>query len=371
MSLRLRKAAISDMKEIAMTLKGIGKKAALAGVVVAGTGLACSGALAWSVVAASRRRSRKLSGKVVLITGSSRGLGLALAEEFGRKGAKLALCARDRDELERARKLLLVRGAGDDAEDIFISSRDLSEPQQAGQLIQEVTARFGRIDVLVNNAGVITVGPIENQTVQDFRNVMEANFFSGLQCTMAVLPQMLARGDGNIVNITSVGGKIAVPHMLPYTASKFAAVGFSEGLNAELRSKGVLVTTVCPGLMRTGSHLNAVFTGDAPREYRWFSLSAGFPGISTSARSAAQKIFRATAAGRSEIAITPQAMFAVRFAGLCPTATARAMQLMNAVLPSHVDGATEHHRGAEVRSREVKPALFLAQGAARRYNQSF
>src|SRR5215472_15775148 len=141
MSLRLREAAISDMKEIVMTLKGIGKKAAVAGVVVAGTGLACTGALAWTAVAASRRRSgksRKLNGKVVLITGSSRGLGLALAEEFGRKGANLALCARDRDELERVRKLLLVRGAGEDPEDIFISSHDLSEPQQAEQLIQEV-----------------------------------------------------------------------------------------------------------------------------------------------------------------------------------------------------------------------------------------
>jgi short-subunit dehydrogenase len=370
MHIRHRASELLDMKGIATTLKGATKKAALAGVAVAGTGLACTGAIAWYAVKASQRKSKNLRGKVVLITGSSRGLGLALAEEFGKKGAKLALCARDTEELGRARKLLLVRGAAENDEDIFVSSHDLCEPQQAEQLIEEVTARFGHIDVLVNNAGVITVGPVENQTAEDFRNVMEANFFSGLQCTLAVLPQMLARRDGNIVNITSIGGKIAVPHMLPYTASKFAAVGFSEGLNAELRSKGIHVTTVCPGLMRTGSHLNALFTGDAAREYRWFSLCAGFPGISASARTAARKILHATAAGKSEIAITPQAMFAVRVAGLCPTATARAMQLMNAVLPSAVEGATGNRRGAEVRSREVTPAVFLAQGAARRYNQS-
>jgi short-subunit dehydrogenase len=223
--------------------------------------------------------------------------------------------------------------------------------------------------MLVNNAGIITVGPIENQTAQDFRDVMDANFFSGLYCTLAVLPQMLARGRGSIVNITSIGGKIPVPHMLPYTASKYAAVGFSEGLNAELRSKGIKVTTVCPGLMRTGSHLNAVFTGDAEREYRWFSLSAGLPGVSTSASAAARKIVRAAIAGKREIAITPQAIIAIRLAGVCPATTMRVMQLMTRALPDPVAGPTGNYRGAEVRSREVKPAMFLANAAARQYNQ--
>jgi short-subunit dehydrogenase len=146
-------------------------------------------------------------------------------------------------------------------------------------------------------------------------------------------------------------------------------VGFSEVLNAELRSKGIKVTTVCPGLMRTGSHLNALFTGDAEREYRWFSLSAGLPGVSTSASAAARKIVRATIAGRSEIAITPQAILVSRLGNLCPETTMWAMGMMKRALPAAVSGPTANYRGAEVRSREVKPAMFLANAAARQYNQ--
>lgn len=353
----------------------------MAGVSV-GAGVACTGALAWFAVSTARKKfpRKKLSpwptdrskgplqGKVVLITGSSRGLGLALAEEFGGLGASLALTARNAAELERARELLVSRlDAGED--EIFTTAGDLRDAEGADRVIQETTERFGQIDILVNNAGVITVGPIESQSVEDFRDVMNSNFFSGLHCTLAALPQMLARGHGKIVNIASIGGKVAVPHLLPYTASKFAAVGFSEGLNSELRAKGIQVTTVCPGLMRTGSHLNAVFTGDAAREYRWFSLGAGMPGLSTSARSAARKIVNATIAGKSEIAITPQAIMAARLGNVCPTLTMRAMQAMNFALPQSGGGDSHKHRGAEVRDLELRPATALGEAAARRYNQ--
>jgi short-subunit dehydrogenase len=337
-------------------------------VLVAGAGFVCGRLLARRLAGSRERGPAGLHGKVVLITGASRGLGLALAEEFGKRGAKLALNARDAAELEGASaRLLELRAA--QREDIFTSAHDLRRPEEAEKLVQEATARFGRIDILVNNAGVITVGPVENQNVQDFRDVMDANFFSGVHCTLAAMPQMLRRRSGRIVNVTSIGGKVAVPHLLPYTASKFAAVGFSEGLNAELRSKGIRVTTVCPGLMRTGSHLNAIFTGDAAREYRWFSLAAGLPIVSTSARSAARKIVRAVISGKSEIAITPQAIVAARLADICPTATMRLMQMMNHVLPSPVSGVTGSYRGAEVRDKEVKPAVVLAEAAAGRYNQ--
>ncbi|MGH9586283.1 MAG: SDR family NAD(P)-dependent oxidoreductase [Acidobacteriaceae bacterium] len=305
----------------------------------------------------------------MLITGGSRGLGLALAEEFGRAGARLVLVARDEEELERARWLLLRRRAVVSPDDVMVIAGDLREQKTAERIIEQATSKFGAIDVLVNNAGVITVGPVENQTAEDFHDVMDSNFFSGVHCTLAVLPQMLGRGRGSIVNITSIGGKVAVPHLLPYSASKFAAVGLSEGLNAELRSRGIRVTTVCPGLMRTGSHLNALFTGDAEREYRWFSLSAGLPGVSASARCAARKIVRATIAGKREIGITPQAILAARLGNLCPTATMRLMQLANSALPSAVSGQTENRRGAEVRGREVKPAVVFAAAAARHYNQ--
>ena len=166
--------------------------------------------------------------------------------------------------------------------------------------------------MLINNAGVITVGPIENQTLEQFREVMDSNFYSGLHCTLAVLPQMLERRAGSIATVTSIGGRISVPHLLPYCASKFAAVGFSEGLGIELRSRGIRVTTICPGLMRTGSHRNALFTGDASREYQWFSLAANMPGASASARHAAKKIANGIAAGCAEITITPEALIAAR-----------------------------------------------------------
>lgn len=343
-------------------------KAAAAGVLVAGTAWACSSVLARRFATSSERGHASLYGTVVLITGGSRGLGLALAEEFGKRGAKLALAARDAAELERARaRLIEIRAVK--REDIFTAAHDLRRPEEAELLVQETTGRFGRIDVLLNNAGVITVGPVENQNVDSFRDVMDANYFSGVHCTLAVIPEMLRRGRGRIVNITSIGGKVAVPHLLPYTASKFAAVGFSEGLNAELRSKGIRVTTVCPGLMRTGSHFNAMFTGDAAREYRWFSLAAGLPVVSTSARSAARKIVRATVSGTSEIAITPQAILAARLGNLWPAATMRVMQIMNSLLPSPLSSRTATYRGAEVRSKEVKPAVVLAEAAACRYNQ--
>lgn len=353
-----------------MSIRRTAAKAAGAGLVLTGAGVVCAGAVAAYAIASIRRPSKDLAGKVVLITGGSRGLGLAMAEEFGRHGAKLVLAARDASELERARSLLVKRGAVSNRENVFIYPCDLRQFEEAERLVQKTTALWGAVDILVNNAGIITVGPVENQGVEDFRDVMNTNFFAGLHCTLAALPQMLARGRGGIVNITSIGGKIAVPHMLPYTASKFAAVGLSEGLYAELRSKGIRVTTVCPGLMRTGSHLNASFAGDAEREYRWFSLSAGMPGVSTSAKCAARKIVRATIAGKSEIAITPQAVLATRLADICPEATMRVMELVARALPKPTPGATTRERGEDVRAREVKPAVALANAAARRYNQT-
>ncbi|MGA8529183.1 MAG: SDR family NAD(P)-dependent oxidoreductase, partial [Acidobacteriaceae bacterium] len=242
--------------------------------------------------------------------------------------------------------------------------------EEAEQVVARATEHFGHIDVLVNNAGVITVGPVENQTAQDFREVMDSNFFTGVHCALAAVPQMLARRTGTIVNIASIGGKVAVPHLLPYTASKFAVVGFSEGLHAELRAKGVHVLTVCPELMRTGSHLSAHFSGDAEREYRWFSLAANLPGISTSAACAARRIVRAVQCRETEIAITPQAVIASRLAQLAPEIVVRAMSAVNRVLPGAAPAATGQQRGAEVRGRECLAARTIGDAAARRYNQT-
>ncbi len=342
----------------------------LGGAAVAGAAALGAAALTAAAVSAARRvRASRLQGKTVLITGSSRGLGLAMAEEFGLRGARIVLTARAAEELDRARAMLLERGvlAGPDA--LLVLPADLRDPQEAERLVQRVTNTWGHIDILVNNAGLITVGPIENQSLQDFRDVMDANFFTGLHCTLAVLPQMLARSNGAIVNIASIGGKVAVPHLLPYTASKFAEVGFSEGLHAELRHKGVHVLTVCPGLMRTGSHVNALFSGHAEEEYRWFSLGATTPGVSTSAAHAARKIVRAVIARKAEIAITPQAILISRLANVAPEITARAMELVNRFLPEPSEENLGPVRGMDVRSLEPIPARSIGWSAVRRYNE--
>ena len=350
------------------TRKNLLLPAALTAAAGLAVGTAATAYLATSLLTRKRSRPSPLAGKVVVITGSSRGLGLALAMEFGRAGAKLVLAARDPEELNRAQKKL-AGGTRIASEDILVVPCDLTQAGDAVSLISRATARFGRVDIVINNAGVITVGPVENQTLENFRNAMDTNFYGTVHTTLAVLPQMLARRSGSIVNIASIGGKIAVPHLLPYSASKFAVVGFSQGLHSELRTRGIRVTTVCPGLMRTDSHLHALFTGDRQREYRWFSLGASLPGVSTSAAGAARKIFRATLTGAAEITISPQAWLAAHLASVAPAVTAKTLSLANRILPSPESGHNQPREGRNSRGQEIAPLIELGQQAAQRYNE--
>ena len=278
------------------------------------------------------------AGSVVLVTGGSRGLGLAIASRFARDQVRLVLCARNYAELEQAQYTLLGQHPHLHPDDFYLVAADLSHRSECERLIAEALARFGRIDVLVNNAGIIEVGPIEAQPVEAFHRAMQVNFFAALHTTWAALPHLRSQQplEGSrraaIVNIASLGGKLAVPHMLPYSAAKFALVGFSEGLHAELRNKGIRVTTVCPGLMRTGGEAHAQFVGDIAAEKRWFNLAATTPGLSVTAAYAANRIYSATRSGRAEITISPQAWLAARFAGLCPETT----QLANALTNQHI-----------------------------------
>ena len=202
-----------------------------------------------------------LRDRVVLITGGSRGIGLAMAEEFARHDAKLVLCARGEQELARAEQILRPQGA-----DVLTIPCDITDTEQVQRLVDQITEHYGQIDILVNNAGIISAGPIQTLTRRDFEESMNVIFWGMYNVTMAVLPQMLARKSGQITNITSIGGKVSVPHLLSYSSAKFAAVGFSEGLRAELARQGIKVTTVAPGLMRTGSALNTTMKGNKHRE---------------------------------------------------------------------------------------------------------
>lgn len=221
--------------------------------------------------------------KTVLITGGSRGLGFVRASEF-RAGAKVAICARDQVALTRARAKLNAQG-----NEVVTVPCDLTNPECVTDVVRAVNRRCGPIDVLVNNPGTITVGPMEVMTLADYEEAMNLHFWAPLRMTLAILPDMRQRGEGRIVNIASVGGRLSVPHLLPYSASKFALVGLSEGLRSELAKDGVLVTTVSPGLMRTGSPRNASFKGRHRDEYAWFSLGDSLPGLSISAERAARQ----------------------------------------------------------------------------------
>ncbi len=302
---------------------------------------------------------------VVAITGGSRGLGFALALEFAQRGARLAICARDEETLREAKHRLHAYGA-----QVLAVRCDIGVRDQAEQFIRSVQERFGRIDVLVNNAGQIEVGPLESQRVEDFEEAMRTMYWGMVYTSLAAYPAMAARAEGRIVNITSIGGKIAVPHLLPYCGAKFAAVGFSEGLRAELAKDNLKVTTVVPGLLRTGSHMNAVFKGDHRKEYSWFSLGASLPLVSMHARRAARKIVNAAARGSAELILTPQAKLAVAVHGLAPGLVSDIAGLANRAMPGTGSRRPQRYTGKESSTPLTRSFLTHAgRNAAREFNQ--
>lgn len=291
--------------------------------------LAAAGAGAWLAWRAYRTAyGYDFRDKVAVVTGGSRGLGLVLARQLAEAGARLAICARDAAELERARTELAARGA-----EVLAEPCDVTDRAQADAFIAAVAGHFGRIDVLINNAGVIEVGPLEEMTLADFEEAMATHFWGPLYLTLAALPGMRRRRAGRIVNITSIGGRLAVPHLVPYDASKFALVGLSEGLRAELAKDGIVVTTVVPGLMRTGSPRNAFFKGRHREEYTWFSLGDALPLLSVSAESAARQTLNACRRGDADLVISVPAKLQAAFHGLLPGLTADLLGLANRFLP--------------------------------------
>lgn len=315
--------------------------------------LAGAGLLGLALLGA-RRPGYDFRDRVVFIVGGSRGLGLVLAREFAREGAKIAICARDGGELERARKDLESLGAR--VFDIVCDARQQSEVVRA---VGKVHARFGAIDVLVNNAGIIRVGPLELQTRQDFEEAMQIHFWAPYYAIKAVLPEMKRRRSGRIVNISSIGGKIAVPHLASYTASKFALTGLSSAMRSELVQHGVYVTTVCPGLMRTGSHINAEFKGQKEKEYALFSIVDALPLSSISAETAARQILNAVRRGDAELIISVQAKLATKFNALFPEATAGMLELVNRFLPAPGTTDTSSSTGLESISK-ISPSWATA-----------
>ena len=314
-----------------------------------------------------RHREAELRDQVVLVTGGSRGLGFLLAREFGRQGCQIAICARDEHELERARVDLEQQGI-----EVLALPCDVADGEAVKRLVAAVTERLGRVDVLVNNAGVIQVGPLRSMTIPDFKAAMDVMYWGTVYASLAVLPQMQTRSQGRIVNITSVGGKVSVPHLVPYSCAKFAAVAFSEGLRAEMAGTGIAVTTIVPGLMRTGSHLNAEAKGDQEGEFVRFALAASLPLISMDAERAAREIVSATRRGEAERILSLPANAVARFQGLFPGTMANLLGLVNRfLLPTELE--TSSARGMEIQQR-IHSTLFTwatswGRSAARRFHE--
>ncbi len=310
-------------------------------------GWAAAGVGALMIANAIFREATRFSlrGKVVLVTGGTRGLGLVLARELSKKGARLAICSRNADKVEIARQELERSGA-----EVHASAVDLTDQKQVDAMIKDVVNHYGRIDVLINNAGIIQVGPSSTMTIKDYEEAMQTNFFAPLYCIQAAVPHFKKQGEGRIVNITSIGGIISVPHLLPYSASKFALVGLSEGLNAELKKENIHVTTIVPSLMRTGSPRNITVKGNHEAEYKWFKRAASSPLLALQAETAARSIISSLEHREEKSILSLTGKLATVVKGVAPGWIGLALTIANKLLPEPVQGTTESKKGFELES---------------------
>src|SRR5213076_2218383 len=247
---------------------------------------------------------------------------------------------------------------------------DLLDAGQTQLAVRKIIDRFGKIDVLINNAGIIEVGPLEHMTREDFERAMRLHFWAPFELISQIVPEMRIWGGGRIVNISSIGGKVAVPHLAPYSASKFALTGFSDALRAELARDNIYVTTVAPGMMRTGSHVNAKFKGEHDAEFAWFAASASAPLISMNADRAARKILAACRRGQPSLTLTFAARTAILGNALFPNLVGYAMKIVNRFLPGAGDEEGNQLRtGSQLRRLTPGWLTRLADRATTRNNE--
>lgn len=327
-----------------------------------GFGLVCAG-VATAVRARSSRPLGTWQGRVALITGGSRGLGLALARECGAQGTAVWLVARDSDELTEA-----VAQLRDEGVDAYAYAADITDAEQASQAVRAVVDHHGRLDILINDAGVITSMPFENAELSDFDESLRTHFWGPLYLIRAALPYLRQAGPAHIVNVSSIGGRVGVPHLSPYCAGKFALCGLSDTLRAELAPYDVWVTTASPGLMRTGSLRQVKVRGSHEAEARMFALVGGTRLTTISADGAARAIIRAARCGRATVAPNWQSRFAQVVTTLAPNMSASIASLVNElVLPRPVPATSPSRRIADVDLKWASPLLSKKLESA--YNQ--
>lgn len=314
----------------------------------------------------------RLRGATAIVCGASRGLGRAIALELARRGvAKLGICARSGDDLDAVAAELVEKGVH-----VCAETCDLSSVEDAECFVGNAYARLGPIDVLVTNAGTITVGPSATLTKEDFDEALASLFYTALNPILCAMPAMRYRRRGTIAMVTSIGGRVGVPHLAPYCAAKFAAFGLAESLRAELAVDGVNVLSVVPGLMRTGSHVHAGLKGDHDLEYAWFGASATAPILSMDADRAARRIVAAIERGDVEVSFTPEARIAPVVRTLMPELWAEIMTLAARLLPEPPPAtprAAERREGLDVevtsRSRAVAAVRKRGRKFAERHAQ--
>jgi short-subunit dehydrogenase len=312
------------------------------------------------------RRKMSVDGEVVLVAGGSRGIGLEVARQLARRGAKLAICARSERELRDAQEQLEAEGA-----DVLAVTCDVTSVEAVGNVVQQTLDRFGRIDILVNSAGTIALGPMAHLKLDDYRRVMEINYFGTLNTMLAVLPDMRRRREGRIVNIASFGGEFPAPHAAAYNASKYAVVGLSHTFRAELANNGVYVTTVNPGFIRNGSMINAVFKGDHEAEKALATTVGNAPLVSIDPQRLAKRIIDALEHGDAELTTPTLPRLQARFYGAFPGLTQEVMSLVNRLLPNRSPGGDEPREGADVSDRKApRWARARAKAAADQYQST-
>jgi NAD(P)-dependent dehydrogenase (short-subunit alcohol dehydrogenase family) len=303
---------------------------------------------------------------VALVMGASRGLGLLIAGELLDRGHEIVIAARDQSELEQAAATFSASGST-----VHTRVCDVRDRSAVEALVAEVEQGIGAIDVLVTVAGIIEVGPLEAMTPEMFDDAIDTMTRGPVNAALAVLPAMRDRGRGRIGTVTSIGGMVSPPHLLPYATAKFGAVGFSDGLASALSGTGVTATTVVPGLMRTGSHQRAFFAGDPGAEYAWFGPAASLPLLSMDAGRAARRIVDGVLRGRPMVVLTPLAWVGIRVRGIAPGTTTRVMGWAGRLLPD----SPAHSRLVEGREAArgtgalVRRLTTLGDRAARRNNE--
>ena len=192
----------------------------------------------------------------VLITGASQGIGKATALLFAREGYDLVLAARQPDRLSGVAQEVQTLGRA-----ALSVPTDVRDPDQVKTLVHKALEQYGAIDVLVNNAGLYISGPVEQFSLSDWHQAVDTNFWGYVHTIQALLPHFLERGSGTIVNLSSIGGKVPVPYLVPYSASKFAVTGLTEALHSELKPKGIHVCGIYPSLIKSSLMERAIFRG--------------------------------------------------------------------------------------------------------------